>query len=188
MRERNEALFESHGAAPEHTHEQAIRVGNAMLIALGAGGPLSAAEMDAFLSIAGAYGATPDAIDAWKRFAYASGKIADHVELNPRLARHMLYEAIRVCRAGVPPGSGPVAKLGSIAAALGTEPGVVDTLQAIVLGEESLREARATVAATEKEEKTPSGSTKAAFAAIDEKAAGMRKMRLSTMETGKPRP
>ena len=182
MSQRNEALFDIHGVSPEHTHEQAARVGNALLIALGSGGLLSAAEMEAFVSIAQGYGATPDAIDAWKRFDYASGKIADQITRDARLARHMLYEAVRICSA--PPGT--AAKLVGVAAALGTEPGVLETLQAVVAAEESLREARATLAATDREAKTPAGATKAAYAAIAVKEAEMRKLRLSTMETGKP--
>lgn len=184
MSQRNETLFESHGVSPEHTHEQAIALGNAMLIALGAGGPLSAEEMDAFVSIAKGYGATPEAIDGWRRFDPASGKIADHIQLTPRLARHMLYEAVRICGAGAP--SAPVAKLAGVAGALGAEPGVRETLEAVVMAEASMQEARATLAATEAEPKTPSGSTKAAFAAIDETAAGMKRLRLAMMETGKP--
>ena len=72
MSQTNEALFEIHGMSPEHTQEQTVAVGNAMLVALGSGGPLSAAEMDKFLSLATEYGATPDAIDGWKRFDYSS--------------------------------------------------------------------------------------------------------------------
>lgn len=185
MSQRNEALFENHGVSPEHTPEQAVALGNAMLIALGSGGRVSSREMEELVSIAKGYGATPEAIAAWKRFDYAKGKISDQIQLTPRLARHMLYEAIRICSAGAPPG--PVAKLAGVAGALGTEPGVLEALQAVVMAEDSLRDARSKLTEAGGEVKNaPAGSTRVAFATIGDKERDMRRMRLSTMATGKP--
>jgi hypothetical protein len=185
MSQRNEALLEVHGVAPEHTHEQAVAMGKAMLVALGSGGPLSPEQMEAFVSIATAYGATPDAIEGWKRFDYASGKVSDHLQLDPRLARHMMWEAIRICRVGAPPGA--AAKLGNVARALGIDRAVLAPLEAVATGEDALQKARATVSAAGQGLKkgTPPGVT-AGLAAIAEKEALLRKMRIATMETGKP--
>jgi hypothetical protein len=185
MSQRNDALFEVHGVSPEHTPEQGIAVGNALLIALGAGGPLSAREMDEFFSIATAYGATPHALEGWKRFDYAKGKVSDHIQLDPRLARHMLYEAIRILSAGAPPG--PVAKIAAVARVLGVDAGERASLEAVAGAEVTLRQARAEVAMAGKglPKGTPPGVT-AGLAAIADKEAQLRKMRIAAMESGKP--
>lgn len=185
MSQRNEALFEIHGVSPEHTHEQAVAVGKAMLIALSADGPLSPQEMETFLSIATAYGATPEAIEGWKRFDPTKGKVSDHLQLEPRLGRHMMYDAIRICRAGAALGS--VAKLSSVARALGIDRAVLAPLEAVATGEDALRKARelVTAASSELKQGTPPGAT-AGLATIAEKEAHLRKMRIATMETGKP--
>jgi len=184
MSQRNEALFDVHGVSPEHTPEQGVAVGNALLIALGSGGPLSAKEMEAFLSIATEYGATPDAIDGWKRFDYASGKVSDHIQLDPRLARHMMYEAIRICSADAPPG--PIAKLGNVARALGVDLAAHASLEAFVTTEAALRDARSELPATaDNLKKGRPASATAALAAIAEQEGKLRKLRLSTMDTGK---
>jgi hypothetical protein len=187
MSQRNEALFEVHGVSPEHTPQQGVAVGKALLIALGAGGPLSAKEMDAFVSIATAYGATPDAIEGWKRFEYANAKLSDHIQLDPRLARHMLYEAIRICSPDAPPGS--VAKLAKVARALGLQIDVLATLEALATSEAALRQARAD--ASKAGEGLPEGKENpagvaAGLALIAEKEAYLRSMRIATMDSGKP--
>jgi hypothetical protein len=185
MSQRNEALFEVHGVSPEHTPQQGVAVGNAMLIALGAGGPLSVKEMEAFLSIATAYGATPDALEGWKRFDHANGKLEDHVQLDPRLARHMLYEAIRICSADAP--EGPVAKLVEVARVLGVDRFVLASLEAVATAEVALRQARSelSVAGNGLPKGTPPSVT-AGLAVIAEKEGQLRKVRIAMMETGKP--
>jgi hypothetical protein len=185
MSQRNEALFDVHGVSPEHTPQQGVAVGNAMLIALGAGGPLSAKEMDEFVSIATAYGATPDAIESWKRFEYLNGKLSEHIQLEPRLARHMLYEAIRICSADAPPGA--IAKLAQVARVLGVDAHVLASLEAVATAEVALRQARADVsaAANGRPKGTPPGVT-AGLATIAEKEGQLRKMRIVTMDSGKP--
>jgi hypothetical protein len=185
MSQRNEALFEAHGVSPEHTHEQGVALGNALLIALGSGGPLSASEMEEFVSNATAYGATPEALAAWKRFDYTRGKISDHVELHPRLARHMLYEAIRICGAGAPPG--PIAKLVDVARALGLDRGALAALEGVNAGEVALRRARADLSAgVEGRASATLPGVVASFERIAKQADKLRNMRISTMETGKP--
>jgi ATPase subunit of ABC transporter with duplicated ATPase domains len=185
MSQRNEALLEVHGVSPEHTHEQAVAVGNALLIALGSAGSLTPKEMETFLSIATSYGASPDAIEGWKRFDYAGGKIADHVQLEPRLARHLMWEAIRICRAGSPPGAD--AKLSKVARALAVDIAVLAPLQGFATAEDALEKGRAALieGTAGMKKGTPQGAT-AGLAAIAEKAAYLRKMRIATMETGKP--
>ena len=187
MSQRNEALFEVHGVSPEHTPEQGVAVGNAMLIALGSGGPLSAKEMEAFLSIATEYGATPDAIDGWKRFDYAGGKVSEHIQLDPRLARHLLYEAMRICQADV--ASGPAEKNASVASALGVEQGELATLEAVMAAEGALSEAR--LAMSEACNNLPEGkptppTVTAGLAAIAQKEGQLRTMRIAVMDSGKP--
>ena len=99
MSEKNQALFEAHGVSPGSTPAERVAIGKAMLIAVGAGGSLSPGEMERFLSLATAYGADPEAIDEWKRFDYARARLSDHFKGDARLARHLVYDAIRICRA-----------------------------------------------------------------------------------------
>src|SRR4051812_43367789 len=99
MTEENQALVEIHGVSPEYSAEQGVAVGNAMLIVLGSAGLIMSTEMERFVAIATEYGATPEAIGGWRRFDYANAKLADQMSVEPRLARHMMYEAVRIVRA-----------------------------------------------------------------------------------------
>jgi hypothetical protein len=185
MSERNEALFEVHGVSPEHTPEQGVALGKAMLIALGSAGPLSAKEMEAFLAIATEYGATPEAIEGWKRFDYANGKVDDHLKLDARLARHMMYDAIRICAADAPPG--PIAKVAQVGRALGIDRGALASLEAVTTAEDALRRARSALSAAGKG--MAKGMPPAALAGLGGLAAQeskLRTMRLSIMDSGKP--
>lgn len=187
MNQNNEALVRVHGVSPGHTPEQGVAVGNAVLIAVGAGGPLSAEEMAEFLSIATEYGAPPDAIDGWKRFDYAGGKVSEHLQLDPRLARHLLYEALRICHADA--ASAPAEKKAGVARALGVDPGELATLEAVMTAEGALSQAR--LAMSEAAGKLPEGkptppTMTAGLAAIAQKEGQLRAMRIAVMDSGKP--
>jgi tellurite resistance protein len=183
----NEALMEAHGASPQHTREERVAIGNAMLIVVGASGALSPNEMGCFVSIVTAYGAPPDAIDAWQRFDYANARLSDHLKVDPRLARHLLYDAIRICRAdGVYAARGR-AKVAEAARLLGVQPGLVASLEAIVETEEALRNARAVLQKCT----GPKGAAPGAVASLRELAAqeaSLRRTRIATMDEDHGRP
>lgn len=188
MTEKNEALLEVHGISPEHTGEQADAVGRAMLIALGAAGRISAKEMEAFVAIATEYGATPEMIEAWRRFDYADAQIAEQpIDMTPRLARHLMYEAIRIERAAAP--SGPCPKLTAVARALGVHELVVRTLDAVASASLALRGMRAGVegAAEGRPGGMPPGAA-GGLASIAEQAAKLRELRIKTMDEESPFP
>jgi hypothetical protein len=180
MSPRNDALFEAHGVSPEHPRDQAVAIGNALLIALGGSRGISKDEMATFVSIATAYGAPPDVIEGWQRFDSAGGKISDHVALEPRLARHLMYEALRICGGGTV--SGPGSRVMDIARSLGVDRAVLAPLEAVVNAEEALRGARSTMS----ENAGTAGPPSAALTALAESEAKLRRMRIAIMETGKP--
>jgi hypothetical protein len=181
--EMNAALVETHGLPPEHTAEQAIAVGNALLIALGSAGGISAREMLRFVVIATEYGATPEAIEGWRRFDYANAKLADQMNVDPRLARHLMYEAIRIVREVAPPG--PSRKITAVARALGVQPPVVSLLEAAVTAEGALARARETLERSVKRRRgTVPPALAAGLASIAEQEADIREMRLKAMDHG----
>jgi hypothetical protein len=182
--EKNAALLAIHGVSPEYTAEQAVAMGNAMLIVLGTSGLILATEMACFVSIATEYGATPEALAGWRRFDYANAKLADQMDVGPRLARHMMYDAIRIVRAAAPPG--PSRKVTAVARALGVQQAVVSMLDAAVTADEALRRARAQLERSLK--RRPPGvvppAIAAGFASIAEQEEDIRRMRLKAMENG----
>jgi hypothetical protein len=183
MTEENQALVEVHGVSPEHTAEQGVAVGNALLIVLGSAGLIMSTEMERFVDIATEYGAPPEAIGGWRRFDYAHAKLADQMSVEPRLARHLMYEAVRIVRAGAPPG--PLRKITAVARALGVQSAVVSMLEAAVTAEEALRRARAQLERSLKRRPgvVPKAVT-AGFATIAEQEGDIRRMRLRAMEDG----
>jgi hypothetical protein len=187
MTEENKALLEVHGVSPEHTDEQAGAVGRAMLIALGAAGRISAKEMEGFVAIAIEYGATHDLIVGWRKFNYADAEIAEQIDLTGRLARHMMYDAIRIVRAGAPPG--PCPKLAAVARALGVHVAVATTLDGVATADQALRGMRSTVEAATKGRPggVPAGA-EAGLASIIEEAAKLRELRIKTMDEEPPFP
>lgn len=181
--EGNAALVEIHGVLPEYTAEQAIAVGNAMLIVLGCAGLVLATEMATFVTIATEYGATPEALAGWRRFDYANAKLGDQMDVGPRLARHMMYDAIRIVRAAAPPG--PSRKVTAVARALGVQQAVVSMLDAAVTAEEALGRARAQLERSKKRRRGEvSPALMAGFASIAEQEQDIRRMRLRAMENG----
>jgi hypothetical protein len=182
MSKTNQALIEAHGVSPEATPEERLAIGKAMLTAVGAGSALSPKEMERFLSVATAYGADPDAIDEWKRFDYANARIADHFKGNAQLARHLMYDVIRICRA-----DGDAARQRARAREagriLGVHPGLVASLGGIIEAEEALRNACAAIQVTVTAR--TNGTPPAAAAGLDkiaEQEASLRKKRLSIMD------
>jgi hypothetical protein len=181
--QRNEALAAVHGVSPEHTEEQATAVGNAMLIALGSAGLILSMEMNRFVEIATDYDAQPEAIAGWRRFDYANAKLAEHMNVEPRLARHMMYEAIRIVRPSAPPG--PSRKLTAVARTLAVQPAVVSMLEAALTAEEALDRARALLERAKKRRPgVVSQKVKTGLATIAEQEEDIRQMRLKTMENG----
>jgi hypothetical protein len=179
----NDALLHVHGVSPEHTEEEAIAVGKALLVAVAGGAPLSAAEMATFVSIAAAYGATAEVVDAWKKLDATSGAASDHVALTPRLARHLAYEAIRVCRAGGAYGPGEREKAAHAARRLGVTPGVLSSLEGMVEAETALRAARATVeAAIKRRPGDAPASLVAGLSEITGQEAVLRRSRVALLE------
>lgn len=181
--QRNETLVAIHGVSPEHTEEQATAVGNAMLIALGSAGLILSMEMNRFVEIATDYDATDEAIAGWRRFDYANATLEDQITVEPRLARHMMYEAIRIVRPSAPPG--PSRKLTAVARTLAVQPATVSMLEAAVTAEEALARARATLERTMKRRPgmvSPKIAT--GLATIAEQEGDIREMRLKTMENG----
>ncbi|MFT3772852.1 MAG: hypothetical protein QM820_46290 [Minicystis sp.] len=181
--QRNEALVEVHGVSPEHTEEQATAVGNAMLIVLGSAGLIMSMEMNRFVEIAADYDATPEEIAGWRRFDYANANLADQMSVEPRLARHMMYEAVRIIRPSAPPG--PSRKITAVARTLGVQQATVSMLEAAVTAEEMLARARATLERSAKRRPgVVSPKIEAGFATITEQEADIRQMRLKAMEDG----
>jgi hypothetical protein len=181
--QRNEALVQIHGVAPEHTEEQATAVGNAMLIVLGTAGLILSMEMDRFVELAAEYDATPEEIAGWRRFDYANAKLADQMSVGARLARHMMYEAIRIVRPSAPPG--PSRKLTAVARTLGVQQAVVSMLEASVTAEEMLARARTTLErAMKRRPGMVSAKVAAGLATIAEQEGDIRQMRLKAMENG----
>lgn len=187
MMEKNEALFETHGVSPDYTEAQAEGVVRAMLIALGASGWISAKEMERFVEIATEYGATLGMIERWRKFDYANAQLADQIEMTPRLARHMMYDAIRIVRAATP--SGPCPKLTAVARALGVHDVVAKMLDSVASADQALRGMRAGV--EEASRGRPGGMPPGAvggLASITEQTAKLRELRIKTMEEESPFP
>jgi hypothetical protein len=188
MSDENQALIEVHGESPESTPEECIAVGKAMLIVLGSGGPLSAKEMERFLSIAAAYDAAPEAVDELKRFDYANASLSDHFKGDARLGRHLMYDAIRILRADGDRAHQRV-RAKEAARLLGVDPSIVASLESIVEAEEALRHARAVV--EDAVNGRANGAPIAVAAGLKEitgKEAALRRTRLSLMDEGKGAP
>jgi hypothetical protein len=181
MSEKNQALMEAHGTSPETTLEEGVAIGKAMLIAVGAGGALSPKEMERFLSVATAYGAAPDATDTWKRFDYANARISDHFKGSARLARHMMYDVIRICRADGDRAR-QRAKAKEAGRLLGVHPTLTASLGGIVEAEEALRNARAAIEAAVKARTSGAPAVAAGLSDIAEQEASLRKKRISLMD------
>lgn len=181
--EQNEALLEIHGVSPEYTREQGVAVGNSLLIVMGSVGMILNGEMERFVAIATTYGASPEEIAGWRRFDYANAKLADQTEVGPRLARHLMYEAIRIVRAMAPPG--PSRKITAIGRALGVQPAVVSMLEAAVTAEEALGRARARLSRSAKRRPgVVSAPVAAGLASVAEQEEDIRRMRLKSMDEG----
>jgi hypothetical protein len=190
MSEKNQALLEVHGVSPESTPEERVAIGKAMLIAVGAGGSLSPSEMECFLSVATAYGAAPEAIVEWKRFDHTHARLADHFEGDARLARHLMYDVIRICRAGGD-AKRARAKAAEAGRLLGVHPSLVSSLEGIIEAEGALRHARAAVEVTVKGRTDGVPAPIAAgLGEIAEQEASLRRTRISMMDEDKrlPRP
>jgi uncharacterized tellurite resistance protein B-like protein len=183
MAEKNEALLRVHGVSPEHTPEDRLAVGKALLIVLGAGTALSPREMGSFVSIATTYGATPEEIEAWRRFDHARARLADHLQVEPRLARHLLYDVIRICRTDGVYAARERAKVSEAARLLGVSPTIVASLEAVTEIEGALVKARAALQVIA--DQRPKGAVPGAVAGlkeITEQEASIRRTRISTME------
>jgi hypothetical protein len=187
MTEKNQALMEAHGVSPASTPEERVAIGKAMLIVVGAGGPLSPREMERFLSVATAYGAAPEAIAEWKRFDHAHARLSDHFSGDARLARHLTYDAIRICRAE---GDRTRARARAAEAGrlLGVHPSLVTSLEGILDAEEALRQAHAAVQATVKGQTSDVPGVVAGLEEIATKQATLRRTRLSMMDEDKGLP
>jgi hypothetical protein len=183
MSDEKAALREAHGVSPEASPEERLAIGKALLIALGASGPLSAKQMERFVAIATSYGASPDAIDAVKRFDYARARIDDATKPGAKLARHLMYEAIRISRAEGTYGERERAKVAEAGRALRVPAGIVAALEGIVDGEEALRKARAAIqaAASARGAGAPS-SIAAGLAQLAEQESALQRTRIEMMD------
>lgn len=99
-------LREVHGEAlpnnrkmDEVSLEENTRIAKAVMIISAADGQISETERDYFIGMVSAFGAPPPQIEELRKFDTKDARLEDYIgpELRP-MARHFLYDAIRVSR------------------------------------------------------------------------------------------
>lgn len=121
------------------------KMGRAVLTIAGADGELSPREMGFLLGFARAAGAPPQALEAFRTFAYRHAHIEDFLDAQTRpLAKVILYQAIRVARAdGFAEKERAMAVRG--AKKLGLDASIVPQIEALLALEDGVRAARLSI-------------------------------------------
>jgi tellurite resistance protein len=135
-------LREHYGITMPFPPELRAKVGKAVLTVAGADGTLSTQELNYFLGLVRAEGASDALLEEFQRFDYANADLGQFLDRETRpLARMMLYDAVRVARAdGVSPKERE--KAIQMAKELGVEPNIVPAIEGLLGIEDSLNAAR----------------------------------------------
>jgi tellurite resistance protein len=140
-------LVEVHGDPATHAaHEIPMKAqvdfGKAVLVIAAADGVLSDVERNYFIEMARGFGAPEAALEEYRKFDPKSAKLEDLLDPEYRhMARHFVYDAIRVSRADGYHEK-EAAAVRKAAKSLNVDDWVVSSLEALIEAEDGLRKTR----------------------------------------------
>ncbi len=143
-------LIEVHGDPSKHaSHEIPMKArldfGKAVLVIAAADGVLSKTERDYFLEMSRGFGAPEPVLEEYRKFDPKSAKLDELLDPEYRhLARHFVYDAIKVARAdGYHEKEAEAVR--KAAKILGIDDWTVSSIEALIEAEDGLRKARHTL-------------------------------------------